>query len=69
MKKKKKINPVEEEELYEEDSDDMDSNKADSEDSYDDFGRNQMSTFYNRINENKEYFYEELMALNDLAVK
>ena len=69
MKKKKKINPVEEEELYEEDSDDMDSNKADSEDSYDDFGRNQMSTFYNRINENKEYFYEELMALNGLAVK
>ena len=52
--------------MEEEDSDEMDSNGADSEDSADDFGRNYMQTFFNRINENKEYFYEELMAMNGL---
>lgn len=35
----------------------MESDKADSEDSNDDFGLNQLQIFYNRINENREYFF------------
>ena len=36
----------------------MGSDKADSEDSFDDFSRNHLQMFYNRVNENREYFYE-----------
>ena len=37
----------------EEDSDEMASDKADSEDSNDDFGSNQMKVLFHRINENR----------------
>ena len=47
----------------------MGSDKADSEDEMDDFEAQYLQTFYNRINQNREYFYEELLAENKIDKK
>ena len=46
------------------DSEGMASEGADSEDDLDDYDPMYLQTFYNKINENKEYFYEQLLAKN-----
>jgi hypothetical protein len=38
----------------------MDSSRDDSEDESDDFQEKKLQQFYNRINQNREYFIEEL---------
>ncbi len=39
----------------------MDSDKADSQDSGDDLEGKHLSVFYQKINQNKQYFYEEIL--------
>jgi len=42
----------------------MSSNRDDSEDEAQDFEDKKVLQFFRKINENKEYFYEELLAMH-----
>lgn len=47
----------------------MSSNKDDSEDEKEDFQDKQVVQFFRKINENKEYFYQELLTSQGIEPK